>query len=56
MHRNIMYEYRTEERPFSSENVASTSDAEWKANGWHRVWADITLEGLFLVFRRERRV
>jgi hypothetical protein len=54
-HRNSRYEYTTREWPSAPDVLSSSSDKEISQNGWRRVWADVTLEGTFVVYRRERR-
>ena len=54
--RNSRYEYTTREvntdpRDMSAKDV---DDAMFEF-GWHRVWANVTQEGTFIVYRRERK-
>jgi hypothetical protein len=50
-----MYEYQTSFRSYSPENCSQQADQKLNAEGWIRVWADIDVSGIFLVFRRPRR-
>jgi hypothetical protein len=52
---NTRYEYKIRETPHNREILSTDFDAEFMRQGWTRVWADITLEGCFFVYRRERR-
>ena len=52
-HHNTRYEYTTRERPYP-EAVSTSSDAEMEQEGWTRVWSDVCLEGVFVVYRRTR--
>jgi hypothetical protein len=51
---NEQYEYITREVPFSTEVLGSNFDCEYNQWNWKRVWADITVNGCFIVYRRER--
>jgi hypothetical protein len=53
-HINTRYEYTTRELPGTTDVISAESDAEMNRVGWRRVWADVTLDGAFVVYRRER--
>jgi len=52
---NPRYEYTTREFPTEIEALTPDFGAVMKAEGWHQVWADVTVEGTFATFRRERK-
>jgi hypothetical protein len=52
-HFNTRYEYTT--REFSSNVFTPDWEADMEREGWRRVWGDITMDGTFAVYRRERR-
>ncbi len=53
---NSRYEYSTREIPFSIEACSFRSEHElaMAIQGWTRAWADVTAEGIFIVYRRSR--
>jgi hypothetical protein len=51
---NPEIEYTTRQMPYSTEACSASFDSEMNAEGWRRVWADVTLEGVFAVYRRPR--
>jgi hypothetical protein len=51
---NRAYEYTTRELPYSPEACFSGADAEMNRQGWERAWADVTMDGVFVVYRRMR--
>lgn len=52
---NSRYEYVTREIPTEIPRVISSeTDREMGSQGWRRAWADISTEGTFIVYRRER--
>lgn len=53
-HINRRYEYLTREYPYSVDR-AWDDPTELMDAGWRRAWADLTLEGIFVVYRRERK-
>jgi hypothetical protein len=50
--RNERYQYTT--RQCSGGAIQPPEEAEMERQGWRRVWSDITMEGTFSVYRRER--
>jgi hypothetical protein len=52
-HVNERYEYTTREYPYTSGSLGP-DEPELTAGGWRRAWADITQDGIFVVYRRER--
>lgn len=34
------------------EGAFQTADVEMEAEGWHRAWSSVTLEGCFIVYQR----
>ncbi len=53
-----LYEYTTRTVPYEGSLVLSSSfstDKDLEEQGWRRVWADVTTEGTFLVYRRIRK-
>jgi hypothetical protein len=54
MFTNSRFEYTTREEPYSHEAVSVDFDVEYHHQGWRRVWADVSLDGVFIVYRRER--
>jgi hypothetical protein len=54
-HINSRYEYITREFPTVLGEVTPGFEAELDRDGWRRVWASITMEGTFAVYRRDRR-
>jgi hypothetical protein len=52
---NSRWEYVTKLMPFEAGAISKASDKELEAIGYSRVWADYTKEGVFAVYRRERR-
>lgn len=40
--------------PTGSTTTHDADDSMFERDGWHRVWADVTAEGCFVVYRRER--
>ena len=52
----VRYEYVSMVLPHDPTDLLySQRDAEMKSLGWRRVWADITIDSAFLVYRREVR-
>ena len=52
----MRYEYVSMVLPHDPTDLLySQRDAEMKSLGWRRVWADITIDSAFLVYRREVR-
>lgn len=49
------FEYSTREMPPGPEAVSSAAHADMEQAGWHRVWSDITVEGSYHVYRRQRQ-
>jgi hypothetical protein len=54
-HVNTRYEYETREVPFNTDTVSAEFDKMWTALGWRRAWADVSVEGVFIVYRREKK-
>lgn len=52
---NPRYEYTTRECPTIPGQITPDFEASLEAVGWHRAWADITVEGTFIVYRRLRK-
>ena len=52
---NLRYEYTTRECPTDT-CFHPEFEAEMLAKGWQRAWADITIDGAFVVYRRQRKV
>lgn len=52
---NTRYEYTTREMPTTHTVFHSSTDTEMEAQGWSRAWADVTTEGTFIVYRRNRQ-
>lgn len=52
--RSGSYEYQTREVPYSTDALSLSFDEDMHEDGWTRAWADVTLEGIFIVYRRER--
>lgn len=36
------------------ERFTSAFDVEYEHEGWKRVWSDVTVSGIFIVYRREK--
>jgi len=54
--RNSRYEYTTREVNTDPRDVSAKDvDDAMSEFGWHRVWANVTREGTFIVYRRERK-
>jgi len=53
-YKNKLYEYTTLEAPYP-EGSFLTYDKDMEKEGWNRCWADITIEGIFVVYRRKRK-
>jgi hypothetical protein len=51
---NSRYEYTTREVPTTNEVISGESDRVMQSQGWRRCWADVTIEGTFVVYRRAR--
>lgn len=51
---NPRYEYTTREFPTKIGEVTPEFEAALEAEGWRRAWADIGVEGTFVVYKRER--
>ena len=49
---NARYEYTT--RECASDAIEPPFEAQMAQEGWRRCWADITMEGMFVVYRRDR--
>jgi hypothetical protein len=52
--RNPVFEYETLELSPETRGQGNPVVAEMREKGWQRVWADVTMTGTFIVFRRER--
>jgi hypothetical protein len=50
---NPRYEYTTREYPWEG-RIIPEAELELTKVGWRRAWADNTMEGIFVVYRRER--
>jgi hypothetical protein len=48
-----MYEYESRLIPYSTEAISTSFDSEMNNIGYHRVWADITMNSIFIVYRKE---
>ncbi len=48
------YTYTTRTLPPGPRSCSTDSDVEMIQDGWRRVWADVTLTGVFAVYRRDR--
>ena len=53
---NKRWEYITREHAYEPGTVTSVLEPELIAQGWCRVWADLDLDGVFVVYRRDKRV
>lgn len=51
---NARWEYVSKLMPFEPDAISKAADKDLEAIGYSRVWADITAEGVFAVYRRER--
>jgi hypothetical protein len=49
---NTLYEYTTREFSTDVKSFRPAFETEMLKEGWERVWADITREGTFAVYRR----
>lgn len=51
--KNSRYEYITREFETDIDNYHPSFEKSLEDEGWRRAWADITMEGTFVVYRRE---
>lgn len=53
----MRYEWKLLEMPYDYEraNIGSDDGTDLYKEGWRRVWADITLDGMCIVYRREKK-
>ena len=53
--KNPKYEYMTREYPYEGRAIEESKvEAELEPHGWRRAWADKTMTGTFVVYRRPR--
>ena len=49
----MKFEYRTVQCPYSLDAVTHPPDEPSYIEGWRKMWADVTMDGIFTVYRRE---
>lgn len=53
--KNPRYEYMTREYPYEGRAIEESKvEAELEPHGWSRIYADNTITGSFVVYRRPR--
>ena len=50
---NKKYEYQTRSMAYP-DGVPSTADSDMNQAGWQRIYADVTMDGVYAVYRRAR--